>query len=325
MKFDPGAGGATLDPAPTVDDFRAEVLRGLRQTPPRLPSKFFYDDRGSELFGAICELPEYYVTRTELSILQQSAPEMARALGPRLQLIGLGTGAGTKTRLIIEALQDPVAYLPVDISREQLYESAERFRADFPAMETLPVWADYMQPVQLPTPKEQPARTVVYFPGSTIGNLEPGEALNFLKRIARVASPDGGLLIGVDLEKDRAVLEAAYNDAAGVTAAFNLNLLTRANRELGTDFDLAGWRHRAVYNEPRGRIEMHLLSRQKQTVHLDEEAFAFAPDDFIITEFSYKHTPKGFAEMAAQAGFERQEMWTDSNNYFAVFFFTARA
>lgn len=316
---------AAIDRSPATEDFLAEVLAGLSQSPRTLPCKFFYDERGSELFGTICDLPEYYVTRTELAILDRHAREIGAALGPRVQLIGLGTGAGTKTRLIIEALEDPVAYVPVDISRDQLFESAERFLVAFPKMEVLPVCADYMQPVQLPSPQRQADRTVVYFPGSTIGNLEPDDALNFLRRIARVAQPNGGLLIGVDRQKPRDVVEAAYNDSAGVTAAFNLNLLARANRELGADFDLATWRHRAVYNEAEGRIEMHLISEKRQTVHLGDRAFAFAAGEFVITEFSYKHTPEGFAAVAGEAGFALRQMWTDERELFAVFYFGLRA
>ena len=307
---------------PESSDFLVDVIAGLSSNPPTVPCKYFYDERGAALFQKICELPEYYVTRTEIDILDRNRAEIAAQLGPNVGLIGLGTGAGTKTRILIEALEKPAVYIPVDISEKQLRESTALFRKIFPELEILPVCADYLQPVVLPSPRHKPARNIVYFPGSTIGNFEPDQAVEFLHRIANVCRGGGGLLIGVDLKKDRHVLEAAYNDRAGVTAQFNLNLLERVNRDLAADFDLDQWRHRAVYNSSDGRIEMHLTSDIDQFVHLDEHRFHFRRGDKIITEFSYKYAPEEFAALAGKAGFEFIRMWTDNARLFGIFYFT---
>jgi dimethylhistidine N-methyltransferase len=312
-------------PAATAnEEFRADVLAGLSKHSRTLPYKYFYDARGSELFQKICELPEYYLTRTELRILRRYAGEMAKAVGPGIALIGLGTGAGTKTRILLEKLETPVAYVPVDISKEQLQRSTKLFRKIFAGLEILPVCADYLEPVKLPAPSQTPARKVVYFPGSTIGNFEPAAASKFLRRISKYLGAGGGLLIGVDLAKDRSVLERAYNDSAGVTAQFNLNLLVRANRELGGDFELEQWRHEAVYNSDEGRIEIYLVSEGDQTVHVCGQAFDFAAGEKITTEYSYKYTPEGFTKLAAAAGFAFGRMWTDDARLFGVFYFTVK-
>jgi dimethylhistidine N-methyltransferase len=314
-----------LDLESANGNFLAEAIAGLSRSPRTLPCKFFYDERGSELFQQICELPEYYVTRTELRILKDHGCDIAKQLGPGIELIGLGTGAGTKTRLLLDELHEPIAYVPVDISGEQLQQSTALFRELFPDLEILPVCADYLRPVALPTPRRKPTRKVVYFPGSTIGNFEPDVALDFLQRIRRVCENNGGLLIGVDLQKDRDILERAYNDAQGITAQFNLNLLVRLNRELGADFDLKNWKHRAVYNAKAGRIEMHLLSEREQTVHLADREFHFGAGEKIVTEYSYKHTPEGFAALAARADFRLARMWTDDARLFGVFYFVAQS
>jgi dimethylhistidine N-methyltransferase len=323
MSYDAGS-AAVLDLEPASSDFLAEAIAGLSQSPRTLPCKFFYDERGSELFLKICELPEYYVTRTELQILKEQGANIASCLGAGIELIGLGTGAGTKTRLLLEKLRDPVAYVPVDISKEQLEQSTLLFRELFPGLEILPVCADYLQPVTLPTPANQARRKVVYFPGSTIGNFEPEEAVNFLRRIYDACGKEGGLLIGVDLQKNREILERAYDDAQGVTAQFNLNLLERANRELGADFQLYQWQHRAIYNAEAGRIEMHLISKRDQTVHIANHEFRFRAGEGIVTEYSYKYTPEGFDALAAKAGFVRTALWTDKARLFGVFYFTVQ-
>jgi dimethylhistidine N-methyltransferase len=302
-------------------DFLADVLAGLSSDSRTLPCKYFYDERGAALFQKICELPEYYITRTEIEILDRSRADIALQLGPNVELIGLGTGAGTKTRILIEALDNPAVYIPVDISEKQLRESTALFRKIFPELEILPVCADYLQPVVLPSPSRKPARNIVYFPGSTIGNFEPGDALEFLGRVANVCRGGGGLLIGVDLKKDRHLLEAAYNDAAGVTAQFNLNLLGRVNRELGADFDLDQWQHRAIYNPNAGRIEMNLISEIDQFVHMDEQKFHFRRGEKITTEYSYKYAPEELAALAGKAGFEFVRMWTDDARLFGLFYF----
>ena len=313
---------AVLDREPATSEFLSDVVTGLSSRPRTLPCKYFYDARGAGLFQKICELPEYYITRTEIDILDRYRCEIAAQLGPNIELIGLGTGAGTKTRILIEALEKPAVYVPVDISEKQLRKSAELFHKIFPDLEILPVAADYLQPVALPSPRHKPARKIVYFPGSTIGNFEPDEAASFLHRVAKICGADGGLLIGVDLQKDRQVIEAAYNDSAGVTAQFNLNLLVRANRELGADFDLTRWRHQAIYDSKRGRIEMYLISQVAQAVRIGDRHVEFAASEKILTEYSYKYTPEEFSTLARDAGFEFQNMWTDDARLFGVFYFT---
>jgi L-histidine Nalpha-methyltransferase len=307
---------------PATSDLLSDVIAGLSSDPRTLPCKYFYDERGAALFRKICELPEYYITRTEIDILDRHRAEIASQLGPNIELIGLGTGAGTKTRILIEALERPAAYIPVDISEKQLRKSTALFGKILPDLEILPVCADYLQPVVLPSPHHKPARNVVYFPGSTIGNFEPNEALEFLRRIANVSGRGGGLLIGVDLQKDQSVIEAAYDDNARVTAQFNLNLLARLNREIGADFDLSQWRHRAIYNSEAGRIEMYLISVPDQTVHIGAREFHFRAGEKILTEHSYKHTPEGFIALARQAGFDFVKLWTDDARLFGVFYFS---
>ena len=303
-------------------NFRDEVLSGLSKSPRRLPYKFFYDEQGAELFQQICDLPEYYITRTEIEILRLHGSEMANALGPEIELIGLGTGAGTKTRILLEELREPRVYVPIDISKEQLDRSAARFRKMFPNLQILPVAADYLEPFELPLPRHLSSRSVLYFPGSTIGNFEPEAAGEFLTRLVELAGEGGGLLIGVDLQKDRHVIEAAYSDSAGVTAKFNKNLLARINRELAADFDLAHWQHYAVYNPAEGRIEIYLLSETDQTVKIDGHSFQFRAGEKILTEYSYKHTIGGFITLARQAGFHFEQVWTDEARWFGVFYFT---
>ncbi len=310
-----------LDLEPATSDFLHEVTAGLSTSPRTLPSKFFYDERGAELFQQICELPEYYITRTERDILGEHGAEMAQSVGANAELVGFGTGAGVKTRMLLEQLENPIAYVPVDISKERLVESAIALQREMPRLEILPVCADYLQDVRLPVPSRKPDHIAVYFPGSTIGNLEPPVARDFLRRVCDLCGPSGGLIIGVDLQKSRDVLEAAYNDSAGVTAQFNFNLLVRANRELGADFVLRCWKHRAVYNEREARIEMHLVSESDQTVHVGGRAFSFSVGEKIISEFSYKHTPEGFAALAGSAGFRLSRTWTDPQQLFAVFHF----
>jgi dimethylhistidine N-methyltransferase len=313
---------SVLDLEPAASDFLEQAVAGLSSSPRTLPSKFFYDERGSDLFREICELPEYYLTRTETEILRQYGPEVAASIGENAELVGFGTGAGVKTRMLLGHLQNLIAYVPVDISKQRLTESARALSREIPTLEILPVCADYLQPFELPTPSRRPVHIAVYFPGSTIGNMQPEVARHFLRRVCRLCGHSGGLIIGVDLQKSREVLEAAYNDGAGVTAAFNLNMLKRANRELGADFDLSQWRHRATYNEKAHRIEMHLISACAQNVHLGEREFHFAAGEEIITEFSYKHTIEGFSALAASAGFQLARVWTDPAKLFAVFHFT---
>ena len=323
MNHEPGR-LAVLDLEPAKSDFLSEAIAGLSRMPRTLPCKYFYDERGAALFQNICELPEYYISRTETAILRLYAHEMAQCIGARCELIGLGTGAGTKTRILLEELEAPAVYIPIDISKEQLRQSTALFHQLFPQLEILPVCTDYLQPFDLPSPVRTAACKIVYFPGSTIGNFEPVEATEFLRRIVDLCDKNGGLLIGVDLQKDPDLLERAYNDSQGVTAQFNLNLLRRANHELQADFDLERWRHRSIYNSAAGRIEMYLISEIDQTVHIANHEFRFRSGEKIITEFSYKYTPEGFTALASAAGFEFARMWTDEARLFGVFYFTVK-
>lgn len=309
-----------LDLHPPRADFRTAVLDGLRRRVKSISPMYFYDAPGSALFEAITELPEYYPTRTELAIMDRHLGEMARLAGPGVSVIEFGAGSGLKTRQLLAGLQDPVAYVPVEISREHLLDAAERIAKEFPALEVLPVCADFTRPFQLPEPDRMPLRNLVYFPGSTIGNFTPRQARSLLEVMHTEAAEGGALLIGVDLRKDRATLERAYNDAAGVTAEFNLNLLRRMNRELGADFDRSLFEHRADWNERAGRIEMRLVSRVAQRVAVAGETIHFDTGESILTEYSHKYELEQFAAMAAAAGFEVERVWTDPDALFSVQF-----
>lgn len=313
---------ALVDLEPPPSDFQREFLEGLERSPKTVSPKFLYDARGSELFEQICELEAYYPTRTELSIMDEYAGEMAGAVGAGARVVEFGSGSGKKTRLLLEHLDATAAYLPIDISRSALRDCASRIRERFPDIPVIPVCGDYTSPLDLPD-RHEATRTVAYFPGSTIGNFEPAHALAFLQRIRKMCAPDGGLLIGVDLDKPRDILERAYDDPEGVTAAFNLNLLRRANRELGADFDPEAFEHRAIFNEEASRIEMHLVSRRDQRVEIGDVAVGFEADEPIVTEHSYKYTPARFARYAEQAGFEVTKMWTDSKEMFSEWFLSA--
>jgi L-histidine Nalpha-methyltransferase len=311
-----------LDLAPATDDFRAEVINGLSRRPRRLPCKYLYDQRGSELFDRICELPEYYPTRTELSIMREFASQIAEAIRPRTVLIELGSGSSQKTRLLLDSLPALSTYVPVDISRRHLHETCMRLSRAYPALKIEPVCGDFTRNLALTSSELLAGPRVVYFPGSTIGNLARGDAQRLLGRIARMAGQDGSLLIGIDLVKDRDVLKAAYNDARGVTAAFNLNLLARINRELAGTFNLNAFRHLAIYNGPRRRIEMHLASLRDQSVSLANQRFHFELGETICTEYSHKYTIPQFVALAAPANLRLRHYWTDRRRWFAVLYFT---
>lgn len=307
--------------SPTLH-FRDAVWRGLGHTPKRLPSKYFYDAVGSHLFDRICELPEYYPTRTELGILRDHAAAMARAIGPDALVLEYGSGSSVKTRLLLDALESPAAYVPVDISGDYLQGVAASLMLDYPELDVLPVAADFTRPFAVPEPARPEARRVAFFPGSTIGNFTPATAVRLLDDMAQTVGPGGAVLIGIDLRKDPRVLQRAYDDWSGVTALFNRNILARANRELAADFDVSKFRHHAVYNSARGRVEMHLVSTAAQVVRVAGRPFRFAEWEGVRTEYSYKYTPAGFAALAKRAGLAVERSWTDPQRYFAVLLLT---
>ena len=303
-----------------TDDLR-EILTGLGESQKAISSKFFYDERGSRLFDQICDLPEYYLTRTELGILREHVVDMVDAIGPQASLIEFGSGSSLKIRILLENLDQLAAYVPVDISRDYLVMAADDIARDFPEIEVLPVAADFTYPFGLPDPVVTPVRNVVYFPGSTIGNFSHTAAHDLLRVMHHEAGNYGALLIGIDLQKDKEIIEAAYNDCAGVTAEFNLNILRRINREFGADFELDDFRHRAIYNEASGRIEMYLISSCDQIVTIAGHNFAISAGESILTEHSHKYTTGGFVAMAARAGFRLEKHWSDSGKMFAVLYF----
>ena len=307
-----------LDLHPSTGDFRTEVLEGLSQSQKTLPPKYFYDDLGSRLFDQITELPEYYPTLTEFSIMRDNIAEIAGLIGPNASIIELGSGMSQKIRILLNSLKSPAAYVPVEISKGHLMDAARAFAEEYPDLDIRPVCADFTQPMRLPTPHRTPDRNVIYFPGSTIGNFYPHEAAALLRNMSDVACRGGALLIGVDLKKDRAVLEAAYNDSQGVTARFNLNLLKRIQRELDARLDVNGFAHRAIYNESLGRIEMHLVAQGVQHMVIGEQRFEFEDGEHILSECSHKYSVDEFSELAIEAGFAPRHVWTDEKRLFSV-------
>ncbi len=310
------------DSAPGIAQDRPEILRGLRSRQKRLSPKYFYDKRGSELFDRICSLPEYYPTRTELKLLENHLDELSALVGPRASVIELGAGSSVKARLLLDRLREPAAYVPVDISPEFLLEQVSSLHRDYPDVHMQPVFADFTRPFALPVHPVVPERNLVFFPGSTIGNLTRPRALELLEVMAATAKPGGALLIGVDVKKDPKILHAAYNDASGVTAAFNLNLLARLNRELGAEFDLERFEHEAVYDDEEQRIEMRLVSTTQQRVTVAGVPIEFAPREFIITEYSHKYAPAEFHALARCAGFVPERTWVDDDGLFSVHYMT---
>ena len=294
------------------------LIAGLTQPQKTISPKYFYDETGSGLFDNITALPEYYLTDTELAIMNTHVDEMTDLIGEQASLIEFGAGSGMKTRLLLEHMHAPAAYVPVDISEEHLLESQQLIQADYPHIEVLPVAADFLHPFELPNPGTMPLRNVVYFPGSTIGNFEYDDALELLRVMYTEAGAGGALLIGVDLQKDAGVIEAAYNDSAGVTAAFNTNMLRHLNREFGSDFDLDAFEHRATYDLDEGRVVVELVSSKIQAVRLGDADIAFAEGESIVTEYSHKYTLDGFANMISWAGFRVERVWTDPKQWFSV-------
>ena len=312
-----------IDSPDRLKSFRDDVFEGLSREQKELPCKYFYDDRGSELFNTICGLDEYYPTRTETALLQAHGREMADLIGPSVCLIEFGCGSLLKTRLLLDALRSPAAFVPIDISADHLLQSAAGLAADYPNLEVLPVVADFTRPVKLPDKARKASENRIgFFPGSTIGNFDHAGAADFLATVADMVGGGGALLIGVDLKKDEDILVRAYDDAQGVTAAFNRNVLERINRELGGCFDIETFRHRALYNGAEGRIEMHLVSEKDQTVTVHDRDFTFTEGETIHTEDSYKYHVEEFSSFAARTGFRSARIWVDGDGLFSLHYLT---
>lgn len=312
-----------LDLAPETDTMEADVWKGLSDSPPWLPSKFFYDARGSELFDRICELDEYYPTRTETAILEGILPELNARFQEPLVMLEYGSGSSTKTRLLLEHLDALQGYVPIDISRDHLLATGEELVRRFPDLNILPVCADYGQRIPFDWESSQlgsltSARRMVFFPGSTIGNFTRPIASAFLMRMADLLGPGGFLLIGVDLVKEERILHAAYNDAEGITAAFNQNILQHVNRRLDAGFDVQAFEHEAIWDPVERRIEMRLNAVRDSEVHLPRGSIAFDRGAFIRTEYSHKYDLEGFASLIRESGFDVRQVWTDANQWFAV-------
>ena len=300
------------------NDFLKDVIEDLGKNPKTLKPKYFYDNRGAQLFTEICTTPEYYPTRTEIKILNQNAEDIASQIGDNIALIEYGSGALEKIKILLNFLKEPVGLIPVDISEDQLFVSAKNLENLYPNLEILPVAADFTKPIPIPGFSHPPKKYVAFFPGSTIGNFEPDLAIQFLQGVTKTIGLDGLLLIGFDLKKDIETLLAAYDDQRGITASFNKNLLSRVNGELGGNFNLNTFEHVARYNENKGRIEMHLKSTMEQTVSINKELFEFLEGETIHTENCYKFTKESFTAMSSKAGLSPVKTWTDDKNLFAV-------
>lgn len=306
------------DRRPPLNDLLAIARHGLGLKPKRLPSWLFYDERGSALFEQICEQPEYYLTRCEVALMEQHAASIADSLGSEVRLVEYGSGSGLKTRVLLHRMHQPVSYVPVEISPAPLGESMQRLAREFPQLPLQPLCADFSKPLRLPIPPRAPRRTVLYFPGSTIGNFEARDAVTLLRKMRNEMGDAGGILIGVDLKKDVAQMEAAYNDRAGVTAEFTLNMLARLNREIGSDFDLGAFHHHARYNPMAGRIETHIVSAREQQVKIGNSKVGFRADEVIQVEYSCKYSLEDFAALADRAGLAVMRTWMDSQQMFSV-------
>ena len=305
------------------NDQQKEILQGLKQSPKRISAKYFYDQAGSELFEAITQLDEYYPTRTEIQLLKDYRQNIIEQAGENAVLIEYGSGASTKIRLLLDALK-PKAYVPLDISKDFLFDSAIELRQQFPWLEIHATCLDYRQPATLPRGLSPRAKKVAFFPGSSLGNFAPEDALSFLKGVRSTVGNNGALLIGVDLVKSTDTLNAAYNDVKGVTAQFNLNILSHLNQLGKGNFNLDHFKHHAFFNKDKSRIEMHLISKYDQVVSLFGERLTFKKDEAIVTEYSYKFEPKSFAQFVQKAGFESEHCWSDENKNFALFWLQAK-
>ncbi len=301
-----------------------EIISGLRQEEKTISPKYFYDERGSQLFDEITRLPEYYLTDAEIDIMRANIGEMVSLIGKQASLIEFGSGSSYKTRVLLQNLDELAAYVPVDVSEEHLLASAAEIRSEFPHIDVLPVVADFTRQFDLPTPTVMPIRNIVYFPGSTIGNFEREDALELLRVMHHEAKEGGALLIGVDLQKDPRIIEAAYNDSAGVTAEFNTNILKHLNNDYDADFDVDAFTHDAEYDEDEGRVVIRLISEKEQTASVGKENFHFEEGESILTEYSHKYTLEDFASMAESVGFEVAKVWTDAGELFSVQFLNRR-
>lgn len=312
-----------LETGPGRNEFLNDALTGLRKNPKEIPCKYLYDQRGSRLFSRICELEAYYLTRCDIEIMSQSILEISESIGPEALIVEYGSGDAIKTHLLLKHLKRPSGYIPVDISKECLKKASLELNRSFPSLEIFPVCGDFTLPVKLPAVRKRFRRKVIYFPGSTIGNLKPGEAVKLLRSSRDLCGERGGMLIGIDLKKDPEILENAYNDPHGVTARFNLNLLERMNRELAAGFNIQHFRHQASYNRERSRIEMYLMSRQRQEVKLGREILFFEEGEKVLTELSYKYSLQEFAGLAEEADMRISRIWTDSRRYFSNLYLEA--
>lgn len=301
----------------TQEDILNEVLQGLTSAQKYLPSKLFYDEKGSELFEKITRVEEYYLTRTEIDIMTKYIGEMSILLGEGTLLIELGSGSSKKIRLLLDNIPGLAGYVPVDISAEHLFQSCAVLKTDYPDLDIFPLAADYTKDFDLPEINKPYDHRAVFYPGSTIGNFTPGDAEKFLERVSKICGKNGGLIIGVDLIKDRKTLEKAYNDRQGVTSEFNLNILQHINEELNADFDINKFKHFAFFNTAESRIEMHLISKETQKVHLNGSTIEFKKGENIRTEYSYKYTPESFAELASEH-FEVRKVWMDEDQLFSI-------
>ena len=319
MMSQPANSIAFHDLQPEVDNFLEDTLQGLSRPQKEIPAKYFYDQRGSELFDQICDLAEYYPTRTEIGLLHEHAAEMAALIGKHCILVEYGSGNSRKIPILLQCLQEPIAYMPIDICKEYLLYSSTQIAQYHPGLQVIAVCADYMKPFQLPAcDPHKNTKKAIFFPGSTIGNCLPSEAIRLLKNAAKLVGEGGAMLVGVDLKKHIDILHAAYNDNSGITAQFNLNILARVNRELDADFDLETFSHQAFYNEQRGRIEMHLISEREQSATVGGMGFNFSKGETIHTENSYKYTVTEFQSMASVAGFDPRQVWIDGQRLFSL-------
>ena len=300
----------------------SEIVDGLSADQKQISPKYFYDERGSQLFDDITQLPEYYLTKTELGIMRDNIAEITASVGKQASLIEFGSGSSLKTRILLEHLSELAAYVPVDISSEHLHASAQQIRDQFPHVDVLPVVADFTRTFSLPKPMVMPVRNIIYFPGSTIGNFEHDMAMELLRVMYQEAGAGGALLIGVDLQKDPNIIENAYNDSAGITAEFNLNMLQHLNRDYGANFNINEFAHSANYDENEGRVVIELISQTDQTFEVGDTAFDIADGEAILTEYSHKYTLDGFTAMANEAGFDVEKVWTDAKQLFGVQFLT---